>query len=180
MNLDELFDIGEQLELRNAKMYAHFALMHGEWDERIASFWEQMSTDEWQHFIVLNFCRGLCANNKHLDKPAPPIDHKALNATLEILDEQEKKIREGKEISLQEAFEVAITIEKGETDAIFDMLAEISAEVIEACGKNYLGERVDKARKQNDQHEERLTQAVRRFSRDPALVREAQKLGTQH
>ena len=56
MTLGELFNLCQDIELRQAKLYASLSLRsRGHVDERIARFWEQMSTEEWQHYILVDF-----------------------------------------------------------------------------------------------------------------------------
>ena len=55
MTLGELFNLCQDIELRQAKLYASLSLRLGSVDERIARFWEQMSTEEWQHYILVDF-----------------------------------------------------------------------------------------------------------------------------
>ena len=174
MQLRELFSTGEDFELRNARMYAHFSIIHGAEDERISAFWEQMSTDEWQHYIVLNYCRGMCEANGYLDKNAPEINQEALDRTYQLLDDIEKKIRDGK-VKREEAFSVALELEEGEADVIFDTLVQITCEAVSLSEKTYLMERIRKAQKQSSQHADRLLKAVKKFSDSPELIRQAQE-----
>ena len=67
MTLAEVFDTCQDIELRHAKLYATLSLLLGNVDERVARFWEQMSTEEWQHYILVDFGRSLCARSFGLD-----------------------------------------------------------------------------------------------------------------
>ncbi|BBM86431.1 hypothetical protein [Candidatus Uabimicrobium amorphum] len=178
MLLKQLFDIGEELELRNARMYAHFSLLHSD-DERIAQTWEQMSTDEWQHYILLNYCKGLCENCGQLEKPAPEISEKGLQETRDILDAGEKKLHSGT-LTLNECFEASIALEKGETDNIFHKLVGVSKEVAQQFDNQQAYLKIKKAEKKAENHTDRLLQAVKRFANSPDLVRQAQKKLSGH
>ena len=70
MTLAEVFNLCQDIELRHAKLYATLSLLLGNVDERVARFWEQMSTEEWQHYILVDFGRSLCARSFGLDTPA--------------------------------------------------------------------------------------------------------------
>ena len=69
MTLGELFNLCQDIELRQAKLYAALSLLLGDVDERIARFWEQMSMEEWQHYILVDFGRALCVNAFGIDSP---------------------------------------------------------------------------------------------------------------
>lgn len=173
MTVERLFDFGEDLELRHARLYAHFSLVYGEWDHRIASFWEQMSTEEWQHYIILNFCRSLCRSAMNMQREAPATDQSIVFEALELLEQGEKDVQTSA-MTLQEAFELAIRLERSEADAIYDLLIGITREVVQLLDRPYLMERIRKAQKQAEQHAEHLISAVRRFADSPSLVRQAQ------
>ena len=68
MTLETLFELCKDLELRQAKLYASLSLILGDVDERIARFWEKMSTEEWQHYILVDFGRALCFETFGLHK----------------------------------------------------------------------------------------------------------------
>ena len=68
MILGEVFDICKDIELRHAKLYANLSLILGELDERVALFWESMSTEEWQHYIMIDFGRSICEKHMGLDR----------------------------------------------------------------------------------------------------------------
>ena len=70
MTLGEVFDVSQDIELRHAKLYASLSLMLGDVDERVARFWQNMSAEEWQHYILIDFGRSLCARAFGLDAPA--------------------------------------------------------------------------------------------------------------
>ncbi|WP_372366258.1 hypothetical protein [Candidatus Uabimicrobium sp. HlEnr_7] len=178
MLLKELFEIGEELELRNARMYAHFSLLHGD-DERISQTWEQMSTDEWQHYILLNFCKGLCQNCEQLDKPAPEISSIGLQETRDILDAGEKKLQSGV-MTLNECFEASIALEQGETDNIFHNLVNVSKQVAQQFHNIQAFNKIKKAEKKAENHTDRLLQAVKKFANSPDLLRQAQKKLSNH
>ena len=178
MLLKELFEIGEDLELRNARMYAHFSLLHSD-DDRIAQTWEQMSTDEWQHYILLNYCKGLCENYKQLEKPAPEISSEGLKETRDILDAGEKKLHSGT-MTLNECFEASIALEKGETDNIFHNLVGVSQQIALQFDNQAAFQKIKKAEKKAENHTDKLLQAIKRFANSPDLLRQAQKKLSMH
>ena len=73
MTLGELFNLCQDIELRQAKLYAALSLRLGSVDERIARFWEQMSTEEWQHYILVDFGRSLCVDAFGIDSAVPAL-----------------------------------------------------------------------------------------------------------
>ena len=84
MTLAEVFNLCQDIELRHAKLYATLSLLLGNVDERVARFWEQMSTEEWQHYILVDFGRSLCARSFGLDTPAtemPPVSIQQITAS---------------------------------------------------------------------------------------------------
>ena len=85
MILSEVFDICKDIELRHAKLYANLPLILGELDERAAVFWESMSTEEWQHYIMVDFGRSICEKTVGLDQPVGGLPNFHIDQIFEIL-----------------------------------------------------------------------------------------------
>lgn len=90
MILADCFDLCQEIELRHAKLYATLSLRLGNVDERVARFWEQMSTEEWQHYILIDFGRSLCARSLGLDTPATGLPDGSIQRIVQALDEHER------------------------------------------------------------------------------------------
>jgi len=60
LTLKDIFDACQEVELRVAKIYAKLALLLGSVDDRVERFWATMSTEEWQHHVLVDFGRNLC------------------------------------------------------------------------------------------------------------------------
>lgn len=191
MTLAELFDICKDLELRQAKLYASFALMLGDVDERIARFWERMSTEEWQHYILVDFGRTLCIKAFGKDTPisTPDIDETTspiaalpdipIQEITDALSSHELKVESGK-ISLDEAFEIAIAIEGSEADTIYLYLLSIIRQAIHQSNQPYLMNRIVQVEKDMVSHVDGLVQATQRFGKDTSLIRKAHRLKEEH
>lgn len=179
MTLGELFDFCQDIELRQAKLYAALSLRLGDVDERIARFWEQMSTEEWQHYILVDFGRALCVNALGIDSPVPELSGVPVHQITDALDAHEQKVDSG-EISLDEAFEIAIAIEGSEADAIYMHLLSIIRRAIERSNQPYLMDRIVQVEKDMVSHVHGLVKATQRFAKDPALIRQAHRLEAEH
>ena len=59
MTLGELFNLCQDIEIAASETLCFSVVaIWGIVDERIARFWEQMSTEEWQHYILVDFGRS--------------------------------------------------------------------------------------------------------------------------
>ena len=179
MTLGELFDFCQDIELRQAKLYASLSLRLGDVDERIARFWEQMSTEEWQHYILVDFGRTLCVNAFGIDSPVPELSDVPVHQITGALDAHEQKVDSG-EISLDEAFEIAIAIEGSEADTIYMHLLSIMRKAIEQSNQPYLMDRIVQVEKDMVSHVDGLVKATQRFAKDSALIRKAHRLEAEH
>ena len=179
MTLGELFDFCQDIELRQAKLYASLSLRLGDVDERIARFWEQMSTEEWQHYILVDFGRTLCVNAFGIDSSVPELSNVPVHQITDALDAHERKV-DGGEISLDEAFEIAIAIEGSEADTIYMHLLSIMRQAIEQSNQPYLMDRIVQVEKDMVSHVDGLVKATQRFAKDSALIRKAHRLEAEH
>lgn len=191
MTLEVLFDLCQNLELRQAKLYASFSLILGDVDERIAKFWERMSTEEWQHYILVDFGRTLCIEAFGIDTPIPtkdapgstspiaPIPDVSINELTDALETHETKIERGR-ISLDEAFEIAIAIEGSEADTIYMYLLSIIKQAIQESNQPYLMNRIVQVERDMISHVDGLVQATQRFAKDPSLIRKAHRIKEEH
>ena len=179
MTLGELFNLCQDIELRQAKLYASLSLHLGSVDERIARFWEQMSTEEWQHYILVDFGRSLCIGAFGIDAPVKELSDVPVQQITDALDAHERKINSG-EISLDEAFEIAIAIEGSEADAIYMHLLSIMRKAIEQSDQPYLIDRIVQVEKDMVAHVDGLVKATQRFAKDNDLIRKAHRLKAEH
>ena len=175
MTLAEVFDLCQEIELRHAKLYATLSLLLGSIDERIARFWEQMSAEEWQHYIIVDFGRSLCAQSFGLDTPATDLSDVSIERIVHALDEHERRVAT-KQITLNEAFEIAIEIEESEADTIYMHLLSSIRKAIYQSDQTYLLSRIHQIEKEMHAHVEHLIEATRRFAKDPDLARRAYRL----
>lgn len=179
MTLGELFNLCQDIELRQAKLYASFSLLLGSVDERIARFWEQMSTEEWQHYILVDFGRSLCIDAFGVDSPVPALSDVPVQQITDALGAHEQKVDSG-EISLDEAFEIAIAIEGSEADTIYMHLLSVMRKAIEQSDQPYLIDRIVQVEKDMVSHVSGLVQATQRFATDSELIRKAHRLKAEH
>lgn len=179
MTLGELFNLCQDIELRQAKLYASLSLLLGSVDERIARFWEQMSTEEWQHYILVDFGRSLCIDTFGVDSPVTELSDVPVQQITDALDAHEQKV-DSAEISLDEAFEIAIAIEGSEADTIYMHLLSIMRKAIQQSDQPYLIDRIVQVEKDMVSHVGGLVQATQRFAKDPGLIRKAHRLKAEH
>ena len=179
MTLGELFNLCQDIELRQAKLYAALSLRLGGVDERIARFWEQMSMEEWQHYILVDFGRALCIDTFGIDSPVTELSDIPVQQITGALDAHERKVSSG-EISLDEAFEIAIAIEGSEADAIYMYLLSIMRKAIEQSNQPYLIDRIVQVEKDMISHVDGLVKATQKFARDAELIRKAHRLKAEH
>lgn len=179
MTLAEVFDACQDIELRQAKLYAALSLRLGDVDERIARFWEQMSTEEWQHYMLVDFGRSLCNQTIGLDASASGLPGVSIQQITDALGEHEKRIDSG-EITLNGAFEIAIAIEGSEADTIYMYLLSTIKKAIYESDQPYLISRISQVERDMTAHIDLLIDATRRFSKIPELVRRAQALKEHH
>lgn len=179
MTLGELFNLCQDIELRQAKLYASLSLHLGSVDERIARFWEQMSTEEWQHYILVDFGRSLCIDAFGINAPVTELSDVPVQQITDALDAHEQKIS-SEEISLDEAFEIAIAIEGSEADTIYMYLLSIIRKAIEQSDQPYLIDRIVQVEKDMVSHVDGLVKATQRFAKDTDLIRKAHRLKAEH
>lgn len=179
MTLGELFDLCQEIELRQAKLYAALSLHLGSVDERIARFWEQMSTEEWQHYILVDFGRSVCVDAFGIDAPVTELSDIPVQHITDALNAHEQKVESG-EISLDEAFAIAIAIEGSEADAIYMYLLSIMRKAIEQGDQPYLIDRIVQVEKDMVSHVDGLVKATQKFAKDNDLIRKAHRLKAEH
>ena len=179
MTLGELFNLCQDIELRQAKLYASLSLRLGSVDERIARFWEQMSTEEWQHYILVDFGRSLCVDAFGIEAPVTDLSDIPVQQITAALDAHEQKVNSG-EISLDEAFAIAIAIEGSEADTIYMYLLSIMRKAIALSNQPYLIDRIVQVEKDMVSHVDGLVKATQKFAKDTDLIRKAHRLKAAH
>lgn len=172
MRLKDLFDLCEEIEFSHAKLYAHFSLILGGTDVRIARFWEHMSAEEWHHYVVLNFGRSLCAKTMGLDASVDNVNESILTELRDKVSKYQDGIHE-RELTLSEAFKMAIEFETSEANVVYSNVVVLIREAISKSGKSYLLHRITDEKGHAKKHIEGLVDAVRRFSQDSELARQA-------
>ena len=108
LTLKDIFDACQEVELRVAKIYAKLALLLGSVDDRVERFWATMSTEEWQHHVLVDFGRNLCEqafdiNMQITDLPTSISIDRIRNG----LAEHEHRLAE-MNLTLNDAFKTAI------------------------------------------------------------------------
>ena len=179
MTLGELFNLCQDIELRQAKLYASFSLLLGDIDERIARFWERMSTEEWQHYILVDFGRALCVETFGMDSPITELPDIPIQQIMDALNAHEQKVNSGL-ISLDEAFAIAIAIEGSEADTIYMHLLSIMRKAIQESDQPYLMNRIVQVEKDMNSHVDGLVKATQKFSKNAELIRKAHRLKAHH
>ncbi|GIX05734.1 MAG: hypothetical protein KatS3mg115_0137 [Candidatus Poribacteria bacterium] len=174
VTVQELFEACERIELGNAKIYAFFMIRLGAEDDRIADFWQGMSIEEWEHYIVLIFGRDLCARANMLHRPVPEVKRETLDRVLRLLEENERWVQTGK-YTLEDAFEMAVRFEASEGDIFFLRLVRLIREAIERLGEPHLENRIRQIENKLYRHHDELVRAIMRFARNPELVRAARE-----
>jgi hypothetical protein len=179
VTLVEIFNACQDIELRQAKLYAALSLILGAVDERVARFWEQMSTEEWQHYMLVDFGRSLCTQTVGHSIPAAELPDVSIQNITDALSKHEQKIESGG-ITLEDAFEISIAIESSEADTIYMYLLSTIRNAIYQSNQTYLISRISQMEKSMAAHLDLLIDATRRFTKSPDLVRLAQKLKENH
>jgi hypothetical protein len=138
-----------------------------------------MSTEEWQHYILVDFGRSLCARSFGLDTPAMEMPEVSIQQIIHALDEYEQQV-DTEQITLKEAFGIAIAIEGSEADTIYMYLLSIIRKAIYRSEETYLLDRISQIEKDMHAHIDHLIDATRKFAKDPDLVRKAHSLKEHH
>ena len=180
LTLKNIFDACQEIELRVAKIYAKLALLLGSVDDRIERFWGTMSTEEWQHHVLVDFGRNLCEqafdiNMRITDLPASISIDQIRNG----LAEHEHRLAE-MNLTLNDAFKMAIEIETSEADLLFIYLTEKIKKAVHETGKTFLLGRLNRIEKEIQHHHKALVVAIKRFSNDPDIVRSSLSLTDHH
>ena len=175
LTLAETFDLCQEIELRHAKLYATLSVRLGDVDERIARFWQEMSAEEWQHHLLVGFGRSLCAQTFGLDAPGPRLADVSIEGINETLNAYEERVH-AEQVTLNDAFEIAVALETGESDAIYAELVSTIKDAIYQSGRPYLLDRISQMEQDMHDHVNHLIDAAKRFSINPDLVRKAHRL----
>ena len=118
---------------------------------------------------------SLCAQTFGLDGPAPQFADVSIERINDTLSKYEERVR-AKQVTLNDAFEIAIALETGESDAIYAELVSTIKDAIYQSNRPYLLDRIYQMEKDMHDHVSHLIDAAKRFSIDPALVRRAHRL----
>ena len=175
----ELFDVCEDIELRNAKLYAAFMIRLGSEDARVAQFWEEMSGEEWEHHVILNFGHDLCERAGMMDEPVRAVDRGALEGVAQLVHDTEARVAAGN-YTLHSAFEMAVAFEGSEGDEFFLHLVGLIHQAIDRLEEYHLEARLQRVVRKVHDHLDRLIQAIIRLGDDPELVRRAREALDRH
>lgn len=168
----KLLDFCGEVELRFAQIYADYMFRLGSQDDRVAQFWEAMSVEEWNHYLVVHFGRFLCARAGTLHEFVGGVTLEEMERIRSLIAEEEKALLEEK-ITLREAFRTAVRFESSEADAIYLGLVRMIKRAIERLGEFHLLRRIERIESRIDAHVEGLIRAIIRLDNNPDLVREA-------
>jgi len=176
LTLKDIFDACQEVELRVAKIYAKLALLLGSVDDRVERFWATMSTEEWQHHVLVDFGRNLCEqafdiNMQITDLPTSISIDRIRNG----LAEHEHRLAE-MNLTLNDAFKTAIEIESSEADQLFIYLTKKIKKAVQETGQTFLLGRLNRIGKEMQHHHKALVVATKRFCNDPDIVRSALSL----
>lgn len=172
--LGGLLEVSESLELGAARAYAAFAFLFGEGNARQKKFWSEMSREEWEHAALVGMARFLLARGQTLEEPAGFDYETAAAPTRQALAAVEASIREG-QLTLRDAFQAAIRIERSETNEIFSRVCGRLIEAARSEGLTTLAAEAEKAANEGTEHVEHLIETMKRTVGDPELVRAARK-----
>ena len=173
LTLRDAFDACQDIELRFAKIYARLSLLLGGVDDRVARFWETMSTQEWQHYVLIEFGRGLCSTAFDLDMPIH--DLPASGSISQIKDDlikHEQRVTE-MNVNLNDGFKITIEIEQSEADQLFMYLANMTEKAIYQNNQTFLLNRLNRIQKEMQHHHQTVIEAAKRLSNDPEIIRSA-------
>ena len=176
LTLGNVFDACQDIELRFAKIYARLSLLLGEVDDRVARFWETMSAQEWQHYVLVEFGRGLCSTAFDLDTLVD--DLPAVSFISQIKDDLLKHEQQAAQmdITLSDGFRMTIEIESSEADELFIYLAKMTEKAIYKNNQTFLLNRLNRIQKEMQNHHQTVIEAAKRLSNDPDIVRRAVSL----
>jgi len=173
LTLGNVFDACQDIELRFAKIYARLSLLLGGFDDRIARFWETMSTQEWQHYVLVEFGRSLCSTAFDLDMPVDDLPAVAsINQIKDDLLKHEQEIGQ-MDITLSDGFRMTIEIENTEADELFIYLAKMTEKAVYKNNQTFLLNRLNRIQKEMQNHHQTVIEAAKRLSNDPDIVRRA-------
>ena len=179
VSVQQLFDACEDFELKTAKLYSDFMIRLGSEDDRVAQFWEEMSTEEWEHYVIVHFGRNLCERAGMMREPVRTVDEATLTELEAVLSENVARVATGA-YTLKDAFRMAILFESSEVDDLFMHLVRVIRQAIERLGEYHLEKRIQRANAHMDEHVAGLVRAIRRFANDPELVRDANAAVAAH
>ncbi|MFB6345194.1 MAG: hypothetical protein ABEK50_05390, partial [bacterium] len=135
-------------------------------------FWEEASKEEWEHYIRVNFGQKLCAENLDMQQDVTEMSADRIASACHNLQNYEERVSEG-DISLEDAFRIAIDMETGEANFVYHTILEYIREAIDKSGKTYLYQRIEDVEEDMDEHVEEFIDAMKRFNLDPSLIQEA-------
>ena len=179
VSVQQLFDACEEFELTTAKLYSDFMIRLGSEDDRVAQFWEEMSSEEWEHYVIVHFGRNLCERAGMMREPVQTADAETLAELRQVLRESEERVARGA-YTLNDAFRMAALFETSEVDDLFMRLVGVIRQAIERLGEYHLEKRIQRANAHMHDHLDGLVRAVRRLANDPELVRYAREAVAAH
>ena len=176
LTLRDAFDACQDIELRFAKIYARLSLLLGGVDDRVARFWETMSTQEWQHYVLIEFGRGLCSTAFDLDMLIHDLPASgSISQIKDDLTKHEQRVAE-MNVNLSDGFKITIEIEQSEADQLFMYLAKMTEKAIYQNNQTFLLNRLNRIQKEMQHHHETVIEAAKRLSNDPEIIRSAVSL----
>ncbi|GIV01071.1 MAG: hypothetical protein KatS3mg014_2686 [Actinomycetota bacterium] len=172
--LEDLLSVSESLETGAARAYAAFSYLFGEGNARLRRFWWEMSVEEWEHASLVAMARVLLSRKGGLERPAPFSPESAAAAPRRAIERVNASLREGS-LTLREAFEAAVEIERSETNRIFAEVCRLLAKEARDADLPALAAAAEAAGAEGSDHVEHLLEEMKRTLGDPDLVREARR-----
>ncbi|HWO42119.1 MAG TPA: hypothetical protein VNO43_09985 [Candidatus Eisenbacteria bacterium] len=153
-----------EIERLVAKIYFRFSHLFLDHPE-LRDFWWEMAKEEEQHGAILTACKAMIENSE-----GTGLDP---NISSKKADELERKLlaylgRGTPSLHVEEAFQIALEIERSELDAIYSKLVELGGPEIAKTLQN-LGVPASVQR-------QKLKAALRQFCSDPDLLDAADRL----
>lgn len=160
---DPLLSFAE-IERLVSKIYFRFSHLFLTQPE-LRDFWWEMAREEEQHACILQACRAIIENfsDRQLDPSITRDKALQLNARLSGFLTQGSA-----ELTLEDAFRIAVDIESSEIDAMYSKLTRLGGEQVAKTMEN-LGVPASVQR-------QKLRAALRRFCQSPELLAAAERL----
>ena len=92
-------------------------------------FGKALSTEEWQHYIMVDFGRLICEKHMGLDQIVEGLPNLHIDQTFEVLVRNENRICM-RELNLKDGFEITIDLEGTGSDGLYIYLTSVIKQVV--------------------------------------------------